>query len=205
MEDTVLRPKPLGIFVPRILVIGCSTGGTEALLQLLPLLNGVDGIPILIAQHMAESMMANLPEMYSKAVGRAVVTPDDQQEIKPGGIYLAPGGLHLEIKGPSVAPTIHLSDGPPINFCRPAVDPLFQSAAKVYGKNVLGLILTGMGEDGVAGAKDVVESSGIIACQDKATSVVWGMPGATVHAGLAHSIGNLEELGMLVNELTLLS
>ena len=101
----------------------------------------------------------------------------------PGTIYLAPGGRHMTVAQRNGQPAISLNDGPLVNFCRPAVDPLFASAAQVWGSAILAVVLTGMGSDGTRGAQDVVAAGGSVIAQDEATSVVWGMPGAAAQCG----------------------
>ncbi len=107
-------------------------------------------------------------------------------------------GKHMELVKQAGQAVVKLTDGPPVNFCKPAVDPFFESAAKVYGAASLGLILTGMGHDGAAGARHIVNAGGSIIAQDEATSVVWGMPGAAAQAGVCAAIMPLPQIGSKV-------
>ena len=110
---------------------------------------------------------------------------------------LAPGDWHMRVELQDRRPVIRLDQGPEENFCRPAADPMFRSVAEHYGARALAVILTGMGKDGQAGAKAIADAGGLVFAQDEATSVVWGMPGAVVKAGLAHQIGAVEDLACL--------
>ena len=118
----------------------------------------------------------------------------DGEEVNAGTIYLAPGGRHMSVTRRDGIAVIALDDGPPVNFCKPAVDPLFSSAAEVWGPKVLGLVLTGMGSDGLRGAQAIAAAGGGILAQDEATSVVWGMPGQVAHAGLCSAVLPLNEI-----------
>ena len=112
----------------------------------------------------------------------------DREALRAGAIYIAPGGRHLRVVRRDGVPSVALDDGPQVNFCKPAVDPLFSSAARVWGSSILAVILTGMGSDGVHGAADIVAAGGSVMAQDEATSVVWGMPGAAAHAGVCSAV-----------------
>ena len=113
----------------------------------------------------------------------------------PGTIYLAPGGRHMTVAKRNNQAFISLNDGPLVNFCRPAVDPLFGSAAQMWGSAILGVILTGMGSDGMHGAEDIVAAGGSVIAQDEASSVVWGMPGAAANAGVCAAVLPLDQIG----------
>ena len=118
----------------------------------------------------------------------------DGEEVNAGTIYLAPGGRHMTVARRDGIAVIALDDGPLVNFCKPAVDPLFSSAAAVWGHKVLALVLTGMGSDGLRGAQAIVAAGGSVMAQDEATSVVWGMPGQVAHAGLCSAVLPLNEI-----------
>jgi two-component system chemotaxis response regulator CheB len=118
----------------------------------------------------------------------------DGEEISAGSVYLAPGGRHMKVSRRDGTAVISLEDGPLVNFCKPAVDPMFASAAEVWGSKVLALVLTGMGADGLAGARKVVAAGGHVFAQDEATSVVWGMPGQVTNAGLCSAVLPLPEI-----------
>jgi two-component system chemotaxis response regulator CheB len=119
----------------------------------------------------------------------------DGEEVNAGAIYLAPGGKHMKVERRDGMAVIAIDDGPMVNFCKPAVDPLFASAAEVWGSKVLALVLTGMGSDGLAGAKEIVAAGGHVIAQDEETSVVWGMPGQVTNAGLCSAVLPLPEIG----------
>jgi len=189
----VLRPMPLT--PPWVLLIGSSTGGPQALNALVAQIDGVlQRAPVLITQHMPPTFTAVLAEHLARIAKRPVREAVDGEEISPGVIYLAPGGKHMKVARRDNTAVIAIEDGPLVNFCKPAVDPLFASAAEVWGSKVLALVLTGMGSDGLAGAKSIVAAGGHIMAQDEETSVVWGMPGQVTNAGLCSAVLPLSEI-----------
>ncbi len=138
---------------PRILAIGSSTGGPQALTGLFePLAPALAQVPVVVAQHMPPMFTAILAERLARATGKAVKEGADGERLKPATIYIAPGDRHMTVMGGGDAPSLRLSDEPPVHYCRPAVDPLFASVARSYGPAALGIVLTGMGADGAAGA-----------------------------------------------------
>jgi len=191
----VLRPMP--ITAPRVLLIGCSTGGPQALNAILAKIGGViERAPVLITQHMPATFTAILAEHLARLAGRPAREAQDGEEINAGRIYIAPGGRHMKVaRRADGAAVVALDDGPLVNFCKPAVDPLFESAAAVWGPKMMAVVLTGMGTDGLNGAKAIVKSGGNVMAQDEATSVVWGMPGQVAQAGLASAVLPLNEIG----------
>ena len=192
-QPLLLRPMPT--LPPRVLVIGSSTGGPQALNTIVGQIGGViDRVPVLITQHMPPTFTTVLAEHLARLSGRPVREAEEGQEVNAGIIYIAPGGRHMSVACRDGTSVIALNDGPPLNFCKPAVDPLFSSAAKVWGHRVLGLILTGMGSDGLRGARAIITAGGHILAQDEATSVVWGMPGQVAHAGLCSAVLPLNEI-----------
>jgi two-component system chemotaxis response regulator CheB len=192
-KEIVLRALPVN--APRVLVIGCSTGGPQALNALVTQMNSVlDRAPVLITQHMPPTFTTILAEHLARLAKRPVREAVEGEEVNAGTIYLAPGGRHMSVKRRDGIAVIALSDGALINFCKPAVDPLFASAAEVWGQKVLALVLTGMGSDGLRGAQAIAEAGGGILVQDEASSVVWGMPGQVAHAGLASAVLPLNEI-----------
>ena len=192
-QPFLLRPMPT--LPPRVLVIGSSTGGPQALNTIVGQIGGViDRVPVLITQHMPPTFTTVLAEHLARLSGRPVREAEEGQEVDAGTIYIAPGGRHMSVACRNGNSVIALNDGPPLNFCKPAVDPLFSSAAKVWGHRVLGLILTGMGSDGLRGARAIITAGGHILAQDEATSVVWGMPGQVAHAGLCSAVLPLNEI-----------
>jgi two-component system chemotaxis response regulator CheB len=199
-QPLLLRPMPT--LPPHVLVIGSSTGGPQALNTIVGQIGGViDRAPVLITQHMPPTFTTVLAEHLARLSGRPVREAEEGQEVKAGTIYIAPGGRHMSVAGHNGTSVIALNDGPPLNFCKPAVDPLFSSAAEVWGHRVLGLILTGMGSDGLRGARAIITAGGHILAQDEATSVVWGMPGQVAHAGLCSAVLPLNEIAGKVSRL----
>jgi len=195
-----LRPLPLT--PPRVLVIGSSTGGPQALNALLSQIDGVlQRAPVLITQHMPPTFTAVLAEHLGRIARRPVREAVDGEEINAGVVYLAPGGKHMKVTRRDGNAVIAIEDGPMVNFCKPAVDPLFESAAEVWGNKVLALVLTGMGADGLAGAKTIVAAGGHVLAQDEATSVVWGMPGQVANAGLCSAVLPLPEIAVKISRL----
>jgi two-component system chemotaxis response regulator CheB len=118
--------------------------------------------------------------------------------VDPSAFLLAPGDFHMRLQPGGSGPSVRLDRGDQVNFCRPAADPLFETAAQVYGSRLLGVVLTGMGSDGRAGSGKIVSAGGRVVVQDEASSVVWGMPGAVAAAGYAEAVKPLSELSDLV-------
>ncbi len=190
-----IRLRPFSPVVPRVLLIGSSTGGPQALSVLIARIRPVtDHVPVLITQHMPPTFTTILSEHLARASGRPAREAVHGEAIVPRTIYVAPGGRHMRVAGRDGAPVIALDDGPPINFCRPAVDPLFASAARVWGGAALAVVLTGMGTDGTDGALDIVGAGGSVIAQDEATSVVWGMPGSAALAGACSAVLPLNQI-----------
>jgi two-component system chemotaxis response regulator CheB len=174
---------------PRALVIGSSTGGPQALMTLVADIGAViDRFPVLITQHMPPTFTTILAEHLARASRRPAREAVDGEIVKAGAIYLAPGGRHMRVVRHGAEIAVALDDGPSINFCKPAVDPLFSSATEVWQGGVLAVVLTGMGSDGMRGGKDIVAGGGSVIAQDEATSVVWGMPGAAANAGICAAV-----------------
>jgi two-component system chemotaxis response regulator CheB len=191
--------RPFSAIMPQVLVIGSSTGGPQALMTLVAELGPViDRVPVLITQHMPPTFTTILAEHLARASGRPALEAVDGEPVKAGRIYLAPGGLHMRVVRHGTSSVIALDAGPQINFCRPAVDPLFRSAVDVWQGGVLAVVLTGMGSDGMQAGKDIVAAGGNIIAQDEATSVVWGMPGAAAHAGICAAILPLNQIASRV-------
>jgi two-component system chemotaxis response regulator CheB len=187
--------RPFAIAAPRVLLIGASTGGPQALNALMPQLAGVfERAPVLITQHMPPTFTTILAEHLARLSGRPAREAQDGEEVNAGTIYVAPGGKHMRVVRRDGIAVIALDDGALINFCKPAVDPLFASAAQVWGHWVLGLVLTGMGSDGLRGAQAITAAGGSVMAQDEASSVVWGMPGQVSMAGLCSAVLPLKEI-----------
>jgi two-component system chemotaxis response regulator CheB len=180
---------------PRALLIGSSTGGPQALMTLVGEIGAViDRFPVLITQHMPPTFTTILAEHLARSSHRPACEAVDGEIVKAGRIYLAPGGRHMRVARHGTDAVIALDDGPPVNFCKPAVDPLFTSAIDVWHDGVLAVVLTGMGSDGMRGGKEIVAAGGSIIAQDEASSVVWGMPGAAAHAGICAAVLPLSQI-----------
>jgi two-component system chemotaxis response regulator CheB len=187
--------RAFSIQAPRALLIGSSTGGPQALMTLVTELGAViDRFPVLITQHMPPTFTTILAEHLARSSHRPAREAVDGEIVKAGQIYLAPGGRHMRVARNGTDVVIALDDGPPVNFCKPAVDPLFTSAINVWQGGVLAVVLTGMGSDGMRGGKEIVAAGGSVIAQDEASSVVWGMPGAAAHAGICAAILPLNQI-----------
>jgi len=180
---------------PRALLIGSSTGGPQALMALVTELGPViDRFPVLITQHMPPTFTTILAEHLARSSHRPAHEAVDGEIVKAGQIYLAQGGRHMRVARHGADVVIALDDGPPVNFCRPAVDPLFTSAIDVWQGGILAVVLTGMGSDGMRGGKEIVAAGGSVIAQDEASSVVWGMPGAAANAGICAAVLPLNQI-----------
>ncbi|HEX6591216.1 MAG TPA: chemotaxis response regulator protein-glutamate methylesterase [Moraxellaceae bacterium] len=177
-----------------VVVIGVSTGGPNALSDLLPQFPADFPVPILIVQHMPAFFTKALAQRLDRICALEVVEGLAHLRPKPGQVILAPGGRHLLLMRDGDAVWARPDDAEPENFCRPAADVLFRSAAKVYGPRTLGVVLTGMGQDGESGSRQIREQGGQVIVQDQASSVVWGMPAAVMQAGLANAVLPLAEM-----------
>jgi len=187
----LLHPQPVSGTPPAVLLIGVSTGGPAALDALLPALPATFPLPVLIVQHMPELFTKLLAERLNGRCPLRVTEASSGEPIRPGAIHIARGDWHMEVAATGSAssiPILRLTQEPPENHCRPAVDVLFRTGVAVYGARVLGVVLTGMGYDGLIGSRLIREHGGTILAQDQATSAVWGMPGAVAQAGLAHRV-----------------
>jgi two-component system chemotaxis response regulator CheB len=190
-----LQLRPFSVQAPRVLVIGSSTGGPQALMAVVADIGPViDRFPVLITQHMPPTFTTILAEHLARTSRRPAHEAIDGEVIKPGTIYLAPGGRHMRVVRRGADAAIALDDGPPVNFCKPAVDPLFMSAIDVWQASIMAVVLTGMGSDGMRGGKDIVAAGGSVIAQDEATSVVWGMPGAAANAGICAAVLPLNQI-----------
>ncbi len=184
---------------PAILAIGSSTGGPNALFKVLKECTGFD-IPIIITQHMPPTFTRILAEHIQQQTGIPSFEAAQGMVVEAGKIYVAQGGLHMELRQQDDKKVLHLHDGPMENFCRPAVDPMLRSLIPIYGQKILTVILTGMGQDGMRGAQEIVKAGGRVIAQDEATSVVWGMPGAVALAGLCSAVLPLQDIGAAVRK-----
>jgi two-component system chemotaxis response regulator CheB len=178
-----------------VVAIGISTGGPNALATVLSALPANFPVPILIVQHMPPIFTRLLAERLSKQSMIKVLEAENGDIIEAGKAYIAPGGYHM-ILGRTERFGIHIqiNQDPMENSCRPSVDVLFRSVARLYGARTLGIIMTGMGADGLRGCELIYEAGGQILAQDEATSVVWGMPGFVVKTGLADKVLPLKDI-----------
>ena len=190
------RPSQLPLPASSVaaLVVGVSTGGPLALKQIFGVLATPLPVPVFIVQHMPSAFTPLLAARLS-GTGAMVVKEAQHGEVPQAGTaYLAPGGQHLALAHRGQRVCMVLSHEPPVNSCRPSVDVLFESAAQVYGRGVLALVLTGMGYDGVRGCQGVKARSGQVLVQDEKSSVVWGMAGAVAQLGLADMVLPLDKI-----------
>ena len=177
-----------------ILAIGISTGGPNALAEVIPRLPEDLPVPVVVVQHMPPLFTRMLAERLDARSELPVKEAEAGKMLSPGQVWIAPGNYHMTVVRKGTAVVLSLNQEPPENSCRPAVDVLFRSVAQVYGPNVLGVVMTGMGSDGARGAAHIWDAGGEILVQDEASSVVWGMPGAVVEAGKADKICPLAEI-----------
>ena len=189
---------------PRAVVIAISTGGPDALARLVPELPASLSVPVLVTQHMPPIFTRLLAERLDARSAVEVVEGTDGLALRPGLVVLAPGGLHMLVRDVRGVPTITLDDGPAVKACKPAADPMFASAVRVWGGDVLALVMTGMGDDGHHGAELVRDAGGRVVCQDEPSSVVWGMPGVVTRAGLAEDVVPLDRLARTITDATAL-
>ena len=195
--------RPRATARPEVVVIGGSTGAPEALAAFLPALPSSLPVPVVVAVHMPAVFTAMMAESLDRRCSLRVRESINREAVEPGTIWLAAGGHHLEFSKPlgASAVVLKMSDRPPVNFCRPSVDVLFDSAAAVFGNRVLAVQLTGMGKDGLAGAAKISHRGGRVFAQDQASSVVWGMPGAVAEAGLADEVLHINDMAARVRDL----
>jgi len=192
-----LGAKDIEVFLSHLATEGKVSGATQrqALNAIVAQIASVlDRAPVLITQHMPPTFTTILAEHLARLTKRPVREAAEGEEVNAGTIYLAPGGRHMSVVRHGGIAVIALGDGALVNFCKPAVDPLFSSAAEVWGPKVLALVLTGMGSDGLRGSQAIAAAGGCIVAQDEASSVVWGMPGQVAHAGLCSAVLPLDEI-----------
>ncbi len=188
-HEPVLRRAPL-----ELVAIGCSAGGPAALCEVFRRLPGDLPVPVVVVQHMPPVFTRLLAEQVSNISALHLREAEAGVLLRPGEAWIAPGDFHMVLRRDADGVRVELNKGPPEQSCRPAVDPLFRSVAHVYADRALAVVLTGMGQDACAGARTVVEAGGRVIAQDEATSVVWGMPGFVVRAGLASAVLPLDRV-----------
>jgi two-component system chemotaxis response regulator CheB len=177
-----------------VIAVGCSTGGPDALTKVLTRLPTELPVPIVVTQHMPPVFTKMFAERLDRSTPLTVVEAGDGMNLIPGTVYVAPGDRHLVLHRRGTATLTQLSTAPPENSCRPAVDVMFRSVAAQFGGSACGVVLTGMGHDGRGGAKVLRDAGAEVLAQDEQSSVVWGMPGAVVGAGLADEILPLDQI-----------
>jgi len=198
-RDIVLRAPSSSR--PDILAVAASTGGPQALIDFFSQARGfVERLPVIVVQHMPATFTAILADHLARSSGLDCVEATDGTRPKAGHVYIAPGGYHLTVRRDGAAVALVLDQNEPENFCRPAVDPLFRSLAEVYGARTLAVMLTGMGHDGLRGARTLVQAGATLLAQDEASSVVWGMPGAVATAGLCAAVVPLSDMPRTVGK-----
>lgn len=192
-----LNPQALLRTTERIVAVGASTGGTEAIRELLAGLPP-DAPAMVISQHIPAAFSKPFAERMNRSSAMAVCEAQDGQYILPGHAYIAPGDQHLLVERDGARYRCRLSDGPHVNRHRPSVDVMFRSVAQNVGPNAIGVLLTGMGDDGARGLKEMLEAGARTVAQDEASSVVWGMPGVAVKIGAAEHVLALQQIASQV-------
>jgi two-component system chemotaxis response regulator CheB len=188
-------PIELANAVPRVVAVGASTGGPVVLQELLRAMPGEFFPPVVIVQHLPEKFTREFASQLDAISSLDVMEAENGKVLQNGCAYVAPGGSHLQVNAQGC---LVINDGPPVNHCKPAVDVLFHSLARTYGPQVLAFVLTGMGEDGAAGALAIRRAGGTVIAQDEASSVVFGMPAAAIRAGAADQVLSLENMKLLL-------
>jgi two-component system chemotaxis response regulator CheB len=187
-----------------LVVIGASTGGPNALTEIVQPFTSAFPVPILIAQHMPPLFTKLFADrLTAHAAGLRVGEAQGGEALTPGHAWVAPGDFHLNVIATASGPRLAVDQAPRENGCRPSVDVLFRSAARAYGAGILAVVLTGMGQDGLRGAEAIREAGGAVIAQDQASSVVWSMPGAVATAGLADAVLSLDAIGAEILRRTL--
>ncbi len=200
-------PGPVGNgikppFKPDVVVIGVSTGGPKALADVVPNFDKNLRVPVLIVQHMPPLFTKALADSLDKKSVLKVEEAANGVSLKPGHVYIAPGGKQMKIKrNGGILPQIGITDDPPENFCKPAVDYLFRSASDVYGEKTLAVIMTGMGKDGTAGLQKLKQEGAKAIAQDKETSTVFGMPMEAIKAGVVDCVVPLGKIATEINRI----
>lgn len=189
-----------GPAIPEVVVIGVSTGGPDALAKVLVQLPADIGVPIVIVQHMPAEFTGKLATRLDAACALTVREAEAGDILQAGCVYIAPGDFHLTLSNDKGITSIELDQNAPENSCRPSVDPLFRSAAALYGDRCLGIIMTGMGQDGLKGSEALFAAGSPILVQDEASSIVWGMPKLVAMAGLAEDQVPLNQIAIRILE-----
>jgi two-component system, chemotaxis family, protein-glutamate methylesterase/glutaminase len=192
--------RPFARVTSRVLSIGASTGGPNAITDLLKLCQpAARRMPVIIAQHMPTMFTGMFADHLKRLLSLDASEARHGEMVEKGRVYVAPGGKHLRLEKAAVGIRIIIDDAPPINFCKPSVDLTMSSISRIYGPGTLAVMLTGMGSDGLRGAMDVVEAGGNVIAQDEASSVVWGMPGVVARQGLCAAVEPIDRLARIIN------
>jgi two-component system chemotaxis response regulator CheB len=200
---TLSRIVPAACDVPpEVIVLGISTGGPEALTRMIPQLPADLAAPLFIVQHMPPLFTKSLADDLNQRSALRVSEATEGQLARPGDVLIAPGGRHMKLERTEFGPMARLTDDPPENSCRPAVDCLFRAAAHHYGNRALGVVMTGMGSDGTLGCRLLKRQGATIVTQDRESCVVYGMPAMVVEAGLSDTVVPLAEMAKQLVELT---
>ena len=199
LPPLAVAPKAMKVRSPsnpriEIVAIGTSTGGPNALAEVLPRIPNDFPVPIVVVQHMPPIFTRLLAERLTKHSAILVEEGRAGAILRPAQAWIAPGDFHMKVTRAAADWRLSLNQGPPENSCRPAVDVLFRSVAQAYGANVLAVVMTGMGSDGVLGAQAIRNAGGNVIVQDEASSVVWGMPGLVHTSGLADATYPLDRM-----------
>lgn len=181
-----------------LIAIAASTGGPQALAEVLGALPPTFSAPIVIVQHLPASFTKQLVAGLSRRTPLPVRVAEHGAKLQPAGVWIAPGDRHVLVERQGLYLRLLLSDAPPENACRPSADPLFRSVAEASGARALGVVLTGMGRDGLAGGREIRRQGGELLAQDEATSVVWGMPGSVANEGLANEVLPVKSMGAAI-------
>ncbi len=186
-----------------VIAVGVSTGGPNALADMLKHIPKTFSVPILIAQHMPAMFTSLLAERLDQVCPLTVREATDGAQVEPGQVWIAPGDQHMLVERQGLKTVLQLNREQSENSCRPSVDVLFRSVATTYHQRALAIVLTGMGSDGKRGCQMIRDGGGKVIVQDEATSVVWGMPGSVAEAGLANAILPLPEIAQQLSRLSL--
>ncbi|NPA95696.1 MAG: chemotaxis response regulator protein-glutamate methylesterase [Thermodesulfobacteria bacterium] len=197
MKRTAVKPSKI-----EAIGIGVSTGGPNSLNEVIPRFPANFRLPIFLVQHMPPLFTSQLAQRLDQKSKLRVVEAENDMPVRGGTVYIAPGDYHMVVKRRNNSCVVALNQDPPENSCRPAVDVLFRSLAEVYGPRVLAAVLTGMGQDGLEGAKILKSKGAVILAQDKETSVVWGMPKFVAESGLADRVVPLGKIASTIMDLS---
>ncbi len=201
-EKSVPVEKETEISVKKLVIIGASTGGPKAILSLMKDIPADIDAAFIIVQHMPKGFTLSFAERISWQAGVKAKEAEEGDIISPGKVFIAPAGSHLILRKDEGQVKIKLTDDAFVNFVKPAIDVTMASAVEIFGKDIIGVVLTGMGRDGLEGARKIKEAGGKIFVQDEESSVVWGMPGAVAKAGLSDGVLPLSQIaGMLVHNI----